>query len=76
MLDALKAKEIPPRWVVGTGYKDPRKVAIDYLTERLENEREKESCYGCDQFYPKAELVAGQIDGYAVKVCEDCGEKL
>ncbi len=21
------------------------------------------------------ELVAGQVDGYAVKVCEDCGEK-
>jgi len=43
MLDALKAKEIPPRWVVGTGYKDARKVAIDYLTERLENERKGES---------------------------------
>lgn len=39
MLEALKAKEIPPRWVVGTGYKNARKVAIDYLTERLENER-------------------------------------
>lgn len=43
MLDALKAKEIPPRWVVGTGYKDARKVAIDYLTERLEDERKGES---------------------------------
>jgi hypothetical protein len=38
MLNALKAKEIAPRWVVGTGYKDARKVAIDYLTERLEGE--------------------------------------
>ena len=38
MLNALKAKEIAPRWVVGTGYKDARKVAIDYLTERLERE--------------------------------------
>jgi hypothetical protein len=36
---------------------------------------EKESCYGCDKFFPKGELVAGQIDGYAVRVCEDCAEK-
>ena len=42
MLDAIKAREIPPRWVVGTGYKDARKVAIDYLTERLEDERKRE----------------------------------
>ncbi len=41
MLEALKAKEIAPRWVVGTGYKDARKVAIEYLTERLEEERAK-----------------------------------
>lgn len=38
MLNALKAKEIAPRWIVGTGYKDARKVAIEYLTERLEGE--------------------------------------
>jgi len=41
MLEALKAKEIAPRWVVGTGYKDARKVAIEYLTDRLEEERAK-----------------------------------
>lgn len=41
MLNALKAKEIAPRWVVGSGYKDARKVAIEYLTERLEGESEK-----------------------------------
>lgn len=41
MLEALKNKEIAPRWVVGTGYKDARKVAIEYLTERLEEERAK-----------------------------------
>lgn len=41
MLEALKAKEIAPRWVVGTGYKDARKVAIDYLTNRLEEEKAK-----------------------------------
>lgn len=38
MLEALQKKEIAPRWVVGTGYKDTRKVALDYLTERLEGE--------------------------------------
>jgi hypothetical protein len=42
MLDAITAREIPPRWVVGTGYKDSRKVAIEYLTERLEQEKEGE----------------------------------
>jgi hypothetical protein len=41
MLEALKAKEIAPRWVVGTGYKNARKVAIEYLTDRLEEERAK-----------------------------------
>jgi hypothetical protein len=41
MLEALKAKEIAPRWVVGTGYKNAQKVAIDYLTNRLEEERAK-----------------------------------
>lgn len=38
MLNALKAKEIAPRWVVGTGYKDARKVAINWLTEMIEGE--------------------------------------
>jgi len=41
MLEALKNKEIAPRWVVGTGYKDARKVAIEYLTNRLKEERAK-----------------------------------
>jgi hypothetical protein len=38
MLEAVKARQIAPRWVVGTGYKDARKVAIDWLTERIEGE--------------------------------------
>ena len=42
LLNALMAREIAPRVIVGTGYKDARKVAIDYLTERLENERKGE----------------------------------
>jgi hypothetical protein len=41
MLEALKAKEIAPRWVVGTGYQNARKVAIEYLNDRLEEERAK-----------------------------------
>lgn len=42
MLAAVKAREIPPRWVVGTGYKDARKVAIEYLEDRIADERKKE----------------------------------
>lgn len=38
MLEALKARQIAPRWVVGTGYKDARKVAINWLTEMIEGE--------------------------------------
>lgn len=40
LLDALLAKEIAPRTIVGTGYKNGRQVAIDYLKERIANERE------------------------------------
>jgi hypothetical protein len=35
----------------------------------------RESCYGCDYFYELAELYAGQVDGYAVKLCQECKEK-
>lgn len=38
MLEAVKARQIAPRWVVGTGYKDARKVAINWLTEMIEGE--------------------------------------
>lgn len=38
LLEAIKAREIAPRWVVGTGYKDARKVAIEYLQEEIEKE--------------------------------------
>lgn len=34
-LEAVTARQIPPRWVVGTGYKDGRKVAIQYLEEQI-----------------------------------------
>lgn len=42
MLDALLAREIAPRVIVGTGYKNGRKVAIDYLKEQIAKEREGE----------------------------------
>lgn len=42
MLDALLAREIAPRVIVGTGYKNGRKVAIDYLKEQIAKEQEGE----------------------------------
>ena len=43
LLDALLAREIAPRVIVGTGYKDGRKVAIEYLKERIAKEGEGEN---------------------------------
>ena len=40
MLNALMAREIAPRVVVGTGYKNGRQVAIDYLKSEIANEKE------------------------------------
>jgi hypothetical protein len=40
LLDALMAREIAPRTIVGTGYKNGRQVAIDYLKEQIAKERE------------------------------------
>lgn len=40
LLDALMAREIAPRTIVGTGYKNGRQVAIDYLKEMIARERE------------------------------------
>jgi hypothetical protein len=40
MLDALMAKEVAPRTIVGTGYKNGRQVAIDYLKEMIAKENE------------------------------------
>ena len=42
LLNALLAREIAPRVIVGTGYKDGRKVAIDYLKECIAKEGEGE----------------------------------
>lgn len=43
LLNALLAKEVAPRTIVGTGYKNGRQVAIDYLKERIAKEGEGES---------------------------------
>jgi hypothetical protein len=40
LLNALMAKEIAPRTIVGTGYKNGRQVAIDYLKEMIAKENE------------------------------------
>jgi hypothetical protein len=40
LLKALLAREIAPRTIVGTGYKDGRQVAIDYLQEMIDQEKE------------------------------------
>jgi hypothetical protein len=42
LLNALLAREIAPRTIVGTGYKNGRQVAIDYLKERIAKEGEGE----------------------------------
>jgi hypothetical protein len=42
LLDALLAREVAPRTIVGTGYINARQVAIDYLKEMIEKEREGE----------------------------------
>jgi hypothetical protein len=42
LLTALLAREIAPRTIVGTGYKNGRQVAIDYLKERIAKEGEGE----------------------------------
>ena len=41
LLDALLAREIAPRTIVGTGYKNGRQVAIDYLKEMIAKEEGK-----------------------------------
>jgi len=40
LLNALMAREIAPRTIVGTGYKNGRQVAIDYLKEMIAKESE------------------------------------
>ena len=40
LLEALLKREIAPRTIVGTGYKNGRQVAIDYLREMIDSERE------------------------------------
>ena len=43
LLNALIAREIAPRTIIGTGYINGRQVAIDYLKEMIAKESEGES---------------------------------
>ena len=40
LLEALMAREVAPSTIVGTGYKNGRQVAIDYLKEMITSESE------------------------------------
>ena len=40
LLEAVKAREIAPRLIVGTGYKNGRKVTIEWLQEMIAKEEE------------------------------------
>jgi hypothetical protein len=40
LLNALLAREVAPRTIVGTGYINARQVAIEYLQEEIAKERE------------------------------------
>jgi hypothetical protein len=40
LLNALLAREVAPRTIVGTGYINARQVAIEYLQEEIAKEGE------------------------------------
>jgi hypothetical protein len=44
LLNALLAREVAPRTIVGTGYKNGRQVAIEYLQGVIEREGECDKC--------------------------------
>ena len=44
LLNALLAGEVAPRTIVGTGYKNGRKVAIEWLQEMIAKEGECDKC--------------------------------
>lgn len=37
-LDGLKARLFPPKFIIGTGYINPRQCAIEYLEELIAEE--------------------------------------
>jgi hypothetical protein len=42
LLNALLAREVAPRTIIGTGYINARQVAIEYLQEEIAKESEGE----------------------------------
>jgi hypothetical protein len=82
LLKALLARELAPSVIVGTGYKNARQVAINYLKEEIDKEESgamrKESyyttCEECEAVCEgEAELDVEAGDLYGL-VCPNCGE--
>ena len=72
MLNALMAREIAPRVIVGTGYKNGRQVAIDYLKEQIAKEGGANSkpCNNCPSGKPATHEVI-TLSG-ELALCESC----
>lgn len=69
MLNALLAREIAPRTIVGTGYKNGRQVAIDYLKEQIAKEKVM-TCDNCPTGNPATHTVI-TLSG-ELALCETC----
>jgi hypothetical protein len=75
LLDALMAREIAPRVIVGTGYKNGRQVAIDYLKSEITNEKEEKQmieltkCKTCDE-----QINPAEHEG--CNYCDECCHEL
>lgn len=72
LLDALMAREIAPKTIVGTGYKNGRQVAIDYLKERIAkegggNSKPCENCHSGDPAIYEVMTLSGEL-----ALCEYC----
>ena len=72
MLNALMAREIAPKTIVGTGYKNGRQVAIDYLKEEIAkegggNSKPCENCHSGDPAIYEVMTLSGEL-----ALCESC----
>jgi hypothetical protein len=72
MLNALMAREIAPRVIVGTGYKNGRQVAIDYLKEQIAkeggaNSKPCDNCPSGDPAIYEVMTLSGEL-----ALCESC----
>jgi hypothetical protein len=80
LLTALMAKEVAPRTIVGTGYKNGRQVAIDYLKEMIAKESEGDDVetVSWSSSNPTGERASGEIHKCAEcsNMTEDMGYKV